>query len=90
MSARPGRIHSELDIGANEDQGSAYVFVRPDGGWAGQLNETAKLTNGLTQAAPVAGFNEFRKIRQAVLGNLVKILGQWKIKSVFDDDVGGQ
>jgi FG-GAP repeat len=32
------------DVGANLDQGSAYVFVRPPGGWAGNLTETAKLT----------------------------------------------
>ena len=32
------------DIGANTDQGSAYVFVKPQGGWAGLLTEAAKLT----------------------------------------------
>jgi hypothetical protein len=32
------------DIGANSDQGSAYVFIRPAGGWSGNLTETAKLT----------------------------------------------
>jgi hypothetical protein len=31
------------DIGANGDQGSAYVFVKPGGGWA-NMTETAKLT----------------------------------------------
>ena len=31
-------------IGADSGQGSAYVFVKPAGGWAGALTETAKLT----------------------------------------------
>ncbi|MDE2180270.1 MAG: FG-GAP repeat protein, partial [candidate division NC10 bacterium] len=31
------------DIGSNADQGAAYVFVKPSGGWAGALTETAKL-----------------------------------------------
>lgn len=32
------------DIGLNTDQGSAYVFVKPSGGWSGSLTETTKLT----------------------------------------------
>ena len=32
------------DVGANSDQGSAYVFVKPVGGWTGLLQENAKLT----------------------------------------------
>jgi hypothetical protein len=32
------------DVGGNNNQGSAYVFVKPPGGWAGHLTETAKLT----------------------------------------------
>lgn len=31
------------DVGQNPDQGSAYVFVKPAGGWAGTLTENAKL-----------------------------------------------
>lgn len=31
------------DVGANTDQGSAYVFVKPAGGWSGALTESAKL-----------------------------------------------
>jgi len=34
---------SNADIGANADQGSAYVFVRPESGWA-DMTQTAKLT----------------------------------------------
>lgn len=32
------------DVNANVNQGSAYVFVKPEGGWAGNLTESAKLT----------------------------------------------
>lgn len=32
------------DVAGNVDQGSAYVFVRPQDGWTGTLNQTAKLT----------------------------------------------
>jgi hypothetical protein len=31
------------DIGINTDQGSAYVFVKPGGGWA-DMTQTARLT----------------------------------------------
>jgi hypothetical protein len=31
-------------IGANLNQGSAYVFVRPGAGWSGDLSQSAKLT----------------------------------------------
>ena len=34
----------EDEIGGNEEQGSAYVFVKPPSGWAGLLTENAKLT----------------------------------------------
>jgi hypothetical protein len=33
------------DVGGNNAQGSAYVFVEPGGGWGGSLTETAKLTS---------------------------------------------
>jgi hypothetical protein len=32
------------DIGTAADRGSAYVFVKPGGGWAGTLTQTSKLT----------------------------------------------
>jgi hypothetical protein len=32
------------DVGANQEQGSAYVFIEPSDGWAGDLTENAKLT----------------------------------------------
>lgn len=31
-------------VGSNEDQGATYLFVKPSGGWSGNLNENAKLT----------------------------------------------
>jgi hypothetical protein len=40
--------------GDNGSQGSAYVFVKPSGGWSGVLTETAKLT-----AADGAGGDNF-------------------------------
>lgn len=38
------------NIGSNTEQGAAYVFVKPEGGWT-NMTETAKLTdsNGFTQ-----------------------------------------
>lgn len=35
---------SNASVGANENQGAAYVFVKPAGGWSGMLQENAKLT----------------------------------------------
>lgn len=32
------------DFGSNQNQGAAYVFVEPVGGWAGSLTESAKLS----------------------------------------------
>jgi hypothetical protein len=37
------RPEGDVNIGDNIDQGSAYVFVKPAGGWA-NMTETAKLT----------------------------------------------
>lgn len=36
-------VHSEV-VGGNDFQGSAFVFARPAGGWAGTTTESAKLT----------------------------------------------
>jgi hypothetical protein len=33
------------DVGPNDNQGAAYVFVEPGAGWAGFLQENAKLTD---------------------------------------------
>jgi hypothetical protein len=43
------------DIGANTDQGSAYVFVKPGGGWA-TTTQTAKLTATDGAASDEFGF----------------------------------
>jgi hypothetical protein len=33
------------EIGSNSEQGAAYVYVEPGGGWSGHLTETAKLVS---------------------------------------------
>jgi hypothetical protein len=58
------------------DQGSAYVFVKPAGGWSGTLNQTAKLT-----ASDAAAGDE--------LGNPVSIDGSAIILGAAFDDVDG-
>jgi uncharacterized protein (DUF2345 family) len=45
------------DIGANLAQGAAYVFVKPSGGWSGNLTETAKLTASDGAAFDTFGFS---------------------------------
>ena len=48
------------DVGQNPDQGSAYVFVKPTGGWAGLLQEDAKLvaSDGATNDLFFTAFGE--------------------------------
>lgn len=65
----------EDDVGANEDQGSAYVFVRPAGGW-GTGTQAAKLV-----ASDGAAGDQFG-ISVAVSGNDV-FVGSWN-----DDNSG--
>ena len=69
------------DIGANTDQGSAYVFVRPAGGWAGALAENAKLI-----ASDGVAFEDFG-ISVAVSGDTV-VVGAL-IGNVGDDNGQG-
>ncbi|RMD82834.1 MAG: hypothetical protein D6815_08225 [Candidatus Dadabacteria bacterium] len=63
------------DVGGNIDQGSAYVFVKPSGGWAGTLTESAKLV-----ASDGASYDQ--------LGNSVAISGDTVIAGAIGDDVG--
>ena len=65
------------DIGANTNQGSTYVFVKPAGGWSGALTESAKLI-----AADGAFDDQFGK-SVAVDGDTI-VVG-----AAFDDDTGG-
>ncbi|GIW44926.1 MAG: hypothetical protein KatS3mg077_2208 [Candidatus Binatia bacterium] len=65
------------DIGGNSDQGSAYVFVKPAGGWAGALTEAAKLT--ASDGAP-----------NDRLGFSVAIGGDTVVVGAREDDVGGK
>src|SRR5206468_890273 len=62
------------EVGSNSDQGSAYVFVRPAGGWA-SATETAKLT-----AADGAAGDE--------LGFSVAVAGDTVVAGAEGDDVG--
>jgi hypothetical protein len=44
------------DVGANSNQGSAYVFVRPPGGWT-NMTQTAKLTASDGHRSDLFGFS---------------------------------
>ena len=63
------------DIGANFDQGSAYVFVKPPGGWSGALTESAKLT--ASDGAPSDSF-----------GFSVAVSGDTVVVGAPFDDIG--
>jgi hypothetical protein len=62
------------DVGANQSQGSAYVFVKPATGWA-SATETAKLT-----ASDGAAFDG--------LGGSVAVSGDTVVAGAPGDDVG--
>ncbi len=61
------------DIGANGDQGSAYVFVRPGGGWSGDLTETARLT----AAAGAAGDRFGTSVSVSADGSAIVVGSAW-------------
>jgi Ca2+-binding RTX toxin-like protein len=63
------------DVGTNADQGSAYVFVKPEGGWVNAA-ESARLT------ASDGDANDQFGVSVAVSGDTV-VVGAW-----FDDDAG--
>ncbi len=63
------------DIGANVNQGSAYVFVKPGPGWS-NMTQTAKLT------ASDGAANDFLGFSATISGDIV-VLGAWG-----DDIVG--
>jgi hypothetical protein len=58
------------DVGTNSDQGSAYVFVKPVGGWAGLLRENAKLTASDGAADNRFGFSVGASGDTVVVGTL--------------------
>ncbi len=62
------------DVGANADQGSAYVFVKPGTGWA-SATETAKLT------ASDGAASDF-------LGQSVAVSGDTVVAGAWSDDFG--
>lgn len=63
------------DVGSNNNQGSAYVFVKPAKGWSGILTETAKLIasdgvlNGGSGFSVAAGANTILVSRGAGISN---------------------
>lgn len=59
------------DVGTNVDQGSAYVFTRPAGGWSGSLTQNAKLT-----ASDGAARDQFG-LPVAVSGERVVVGARW-------------
>ena len=61
--------------GANGEQGSAYVFVKPPGGWATTSAYTAKLT-----ASDGAGSDYF--------GHSVAVSGDVVVVGAYGDDIG--
>ena len=67
----------EDDIGANVDQGSAYVFVEPEGGWVSST-ETAKLTASDGGGAPFGNF----------FGGSVAVSGDTVAVGAYRDTVG--
>jgi len=66
-------VGARLDDDTANNSGSAYIFVKPGGGWAGSLNEVAKLT------ASDAAAND-------LFGQSVSISGDTAIVGVRDDD----
>ncbi len=62
------------DVGANIDQGSVYVFVKPAEGWASGT-ETAKLTASDGAAGDLLGW-------------AVALSGDTLVASAYEDDVG--
>jgi hypothetical protein len=62
------------DSGANTDQGSAYVFVKPESGWA-DMTQTAKLMASDGAASDY-------------LGNSVAVSGDRVVVGAYIDDIG--
>lgn len=64
----------DADIGANPFQGAAYVFERPDSGWA-ESNETAKLTASDGATGDAFGFVAIRGDRVVVGAHSADVAG---------------
>ena len=69
-------VGAQLNDDNSTSSGSAYVFVKPGGGWAGSLTQTAKLTASDGAAGDQFGYSV------AVSGDTV-VVG-----ALFDDDNG--
>lgn len=66
----------QANVGGHNDQGAAYVFVKPGGGWSGHLTEDAKLT-----ASDGSAGDQF--------GDSVSIDGDTVVVGAHFHDVGG-
>jgi hypothetical protein len=62
------------DIGANTDQGSAYVFVKPASGWA-DMTQTAKLTASDGAADDMFGATVAVSVDTVVVGTYFSYIG---------------
>ena len=60
---------NEDNVGNNVNQGSAYVFVEPPGGWSGTITQSAKLTASDGASDDIFG------LRVAVHGDVVVVCG---------------
>ncbi len=71
-------VGAHFDDDVPNDSGSAYVFVKPGGGWSGSLTEDAKLTASDATAGDAFGIS-------VSISDVTAIVG-----AVFDDDGGGE
>lgn len=62
--------------GYNANQGAGYVYVKPSGGWAGALTETARLTGDV----PNPNSDVFLGFSAAIQGDIIALGGPF-----FDD-----
>jgi len=69
-------IGALLDDHGNGHSGSAYVFVKPEGGWSGVLNETAQLIANDAYAGDL-------------FGCAVSVSGDTAVVGAFADDDSG-
>jgi len=79
------------DVDGNEDEGSVYVFVKPNVGWTGNLNESSKLTmsDGVWDSS--FGYDIAMSGDTIIAGNHADVIGTREQGSayVFTKPVGG-
>lgn len=79
------------DVDGNEDEGSVYVFVKPNVGWTGNLNESAKLIMSDGAWDSSFGFDIAMSGDTIIVGNHADVIGTREQGSayVFTKPVGG-